>query len=124
MDAATTVSASFAVPTITIAGDPRVDFFREPMDPRDKKKPRCEIPTRKKQSNACPGVYAAINLTICINCLHEPHGFLAIHLRKTLGRLWFVQIEELDALTAVEAPCTGNACAAQTAGTIEKYGKA
>lgn len=97
MHGAGRVVTNFAIPTIAVSRDPRVQMLRQEMNARDKQDPRDEIPARQSQPDACQRIYAGKDATDRVDGLHQAHGFRGIHLREAGWHAWIMEVEELDA---------------------------
>lgn len=118
MEGAGAVGADLTIPTVTVAGDPGVDFGGEPADTGNQENPTEVSPTGEKRPDAGPGFCAAGDAPASINGQHPAHGELAIDLRETLPGAGIVEVEEFDATVRVEAADGGDAGAAETAGAV------
>jgi len=84
------VGAKVLIPAIPIARNPCIDCPRKKMNTRNQKQPSYGFPGGQRKSDARPSIHAAIDLACRIHRLHQPHGLIAINLRKQHLRLWVV----------------------------------
>lgn len=118
MEGAGAVGADLTIPTVTVAGDPGIDFGGEPPDTGNEKNPTEVFPTAEKRADASPGFGAAGDAPARVNGLHPAHGEFAIDLRETLLGGGVVKVEEFDAVACVEAADGSDAGAAEAAGAV------
>src|SRR6266403_285351 len=96
------VLAHCAVPAVAIACHARVKLSRHPANSRNQQNPCDQFPSRQQHSDPRPSIAATEQTPIRIDSQHPAHGFLSIHLRKSLLRRWIVQVNKLDALRGVK----------------------
>src|SRR6266853_1323887 len=116
------VLAYRAVPAVAIACDPRVKLSRHRANSRNQQNPCDQFPSWQQHSDPRPGIAATEQTPIRIDSQHRAHGFLSIHLRKSLLRRWILQVQKLDAPRAVKTLYALCASSAQIATSIKKHG--
>ena len=125
MDRTGTVGAEVAIPTVAIAGDPRVDFDGEPPNAGNEKNPTEVAPAGEAQPDAGPGFDSTGDAAARVDGLHPAHGKFAIDFRKAFLCGGVMEVEEFDALMRVEALYGSDAGATEAAGAVvedEKVG--
>lgn len=112
------VFAERRVPAIAIAGHPTVPFRRKPVNSRNRKNPREQIPARKKAADAGPGVNSTPDAAARVDRLHRAHRLIAIDLREARYSSRIAQIQSFNSSSRVKSPQPCNAGTAQAAGTV------
>jgi len=120
VNAAGLVVADGAIPTVAIAGYPRVQVRGEPVNSRNQQDPGEKIPTGQEQANLSPGVSTFVSSALWIDGEHPFHCFCTIDLREALRNGGVVQVDELDSSTQIETTHTRSASAAKCAMTVKE----
>src|SRR3974377_553527 len=80
------IRAERAVPAVAVAGYPKISSCRQPTNARNQNNPRNQIPARKQESHARPGLRPAPRPALLVDCLHPTHGGVTVDLRESLLR--------------------------------------